>query len=311
MGVNVGSIPNALIMEIMQGLITKELAQADTICTRRTDRTTLQGSIPVLSSITTLARAEDVGVGPFAEVADHGGTMTTASYSCLARVGKSLISDEEVNDMGALGQDAIALHLGICRGIANFKTDYALSEVLKSSSLNGTFNCNSDGGGEWDDKTNGTPLADLLKASRSFAPDGDTLVLGRRAAEALLSHPDVKAESSYFNAGQIDYGTLEAVLRRKIPNIRNIYVLDNLYNANALGQAVSVTRLFEINAWLGHKRDLILVDPQGAPIQNKVEQERQVSKRATLLQYERYNAILRPTALLGVRFTNVITGGSY
>jgi hypothetical protein len=311
MGVNVGSIPNILVAEIMQQLITSEPAQADTICTRRTDRSTLAGSIPVLQSITTLARAEDVGVGPFAEVADHGGSMTTAAYNCLARVGKSLISDEEINDMGALGQDAIALHLGICRAVANFKTDFALATALTSGSLNGTFNCNSDGAGEWDDKTNGTPLEDLLKASRTFAPDADTLVIGRRVAEALMSQPDIKAESSMFSAGQLDYNSLEAYLRRKIPNIRFIHILDKLYNTNALGQTPAVSRLFEINAWLGYKRDLILVEPAGAPIQNKVEQERQVSKRATLLQYERYNDVLRPSASLGVRFTNVITGGSY
>jgi leucyl-tRNA synthetase len=50
---------------------------------------------------------------------------------------------------------------------------------------------------------------------------------------------------------------------------------------------------------------------ENAAIQNKVEQERVVRKRATLLQYERYNDVLRPSASLGVRFTNVITGGSY
>lgn len=311
MGINVGSIPNILIAEIMQQLVTSEPAQADAICTRRTDRTTLAGSIPVLQSITTLARAEDVGVGPFAEVADHGGSMTTAAYNCLARVGSSRVSDEEVNDIGALGQDAIAMHLGICRAVANFKTDFALATALTSSSLNGTFDCNSDGGGEWDDKTNGTPLEDLLKASRTFAPDADMLVVGRRVAEALMSHPDIKNEVANFNAGQIDYNSLEAYLRRKIPNIRHIHVLDKLYNTNGLGQTPVVSRLFEINAWLGYKSDLLLVEPAGAPIQNQVEQERQVSKRSTLLQYSRYNDILRPSASLGVRFTNVITGGSY
>jgi hypothetical protein len=306
MGLDQGTFPDVLIQEMMFGLLTTEVSQADSICTPGPFRTTMSGSVPVLKSISTLARDEEIGLAPLAIAQELGGEMTSAPYTALARVGRSFVSDEERNDMGAYGQDAVALHLRLVRMQANFKTDRALATALASTVLNNTFNCNSDGAGEWNDYTNGTPLQDLLLAADSFAPDADTLVLGRSVYDALVAHPDIKAQLVNINAGQIDYSGLAAILRVKVPNLQQIFVLDKLYNSGAKGQALSTARLFRNNAWLGHKQDLILVEPSGAAIQNTVDQERDVDHRALKIQYARYNAILRPTKDLGVTFTNVI-----
>lgn len=308
MGLDQGTFPDVLIQEMMFGLLTSEVAQADSICTPGPFRTTMSGSVPVLKSISTLARDEEIGLAPLAIAQELGGEMTSAPYTALARVGRSFVSDEERNDMGAYGQDAVALHLRLVRMQANFKTDRALATALASTVLNNEFDCASgqDGNGEWNDYTNGTPLQDLLKAADSFAPDADTLVLGRSVHDALVAHPDIKAQIVFINAGQIDYSGLIAILRVKVPNLQNLYVLDKLYNSAGKGQTLSTARLFRNNAWLGHKQDLILVEPAGAPIQNQVDQERDVDHRALKVQYARYNAILRPTKELGVTFTNVI-----
>lgn len=306
MGLDQGTFPDVLIQEMMFGLLTTEVSQADSICTPGPFRTTMSGSVPVLKSISTLARDEEIGLAPLAIAQELGGEMTSAPYTALARVGRSFVSDEERNDMGAYGQDAVALHLRLVRMQANFKTDRALATALASTVLNNTFDCNSDGGGEWNDYTNGTPLQDLLKAADSFAPDADTLVLGRSVHDALVAHPDIKAQIVQINAGQIDYSGLMAILRVKVPNLQYLYVLDKLYNSAGKGQNLSTARLFRNNAWLGHRSDLILVEPSGAAIQNTVDQERDVDRRALKVQYSRYNAILRPTKELGVTFTNVI-----
>lgn len=303
---DVGTIPQLTVQEIMYGLMTSEVALADSICTTYTRGSTLNGKVPVMTSASTLARAENIGLPPLAENVALGGAMTTADYNCLARVGDALVSDEEVNDMGALGADAASFALTSCRRQANFKTDYVLAQTLESTTLNEEFDCNVDGNGEWNDYTNGTPLADLLLAADEFAPDADTFVIGRRVHDILLAHPDIKAQIVMINNGQLDYNGLFAYLRTKIPNLQNFHVLDKLYNTAARGQTVAPGRLFSEKAWLGHKADLLLVEPNGAAIQNRVTQQRAPNNRALHVQYVRYNAILRPTKSLGVTFTNVI-----
>lgn len=306
---DVGTIPQLTVQEIMFGLQTEEVAQADTICTPFRRGTTLSGKVPVMSSKSTLVRAENIGLPPLAENVAQGGSMTTADYTCLARTGDALVSDEEINDMGALGADAAAFHLTQCRRQANFKTDYVLAQTLESTVLNEEFDCNTDGNGEWDDYTNGTPLADILLAADEFAPDADTFVIGRRTHDILLGHPDIKAQIVMIAAGQLNYDGLFAYLRTKIPNLQYFHVLDKLYDAATRNGAASPTRIFREKAWLGHKRDLLLVEPSGAPIQNQVTQNRSAAHRALRIQYVRYNTILRPTKALGVTFTNIVTAG--
>lgn len=307
MGFDYGSIPEQTLREIAFGLSSEAESFADLVCRKITDRTTLNGSLPTMNSTYSLAQDINGGLSPLEEAKPHLGSLSTTAYNCLAYVGSSLISDEEQNDLSVYGEDRVARAAVMARADANLSLDKDLEAVLQSTSLNTQFNVTSLGNGAWDDYTNGTPIQDMLEARRTQCPEADTVIIGLRAYEVLVGHPDIVAESSNFSAGSLDYNALEAYIRRKVPGIRRVFTSMKLYDNAAYGATASFDFLFEDNVWMGKGDDLIMVAPQNAQIQDNLEVERQTSMRAWLVQYARYADIIRPTQAHATVFTNLFT----
>lgn len=305
MGFDVGSIPEQQLREIAYGLSSEAEAFADLVCNKITERTTLNGSIPTMDSTFSLAQNINGGLTPLAEARPHLGSLGTTSYACLAYVGSSLISDEERNDLAVYGLERISQAAVMARADANLSLDKDLEAALESTSLNTEFDVTSDGNGEWDDYTNGTPIQDMIKAKRTQCPEADTIILGMRAYEALVGHPDIIAETSHFSGGSLDWNALEAYFRRKVPGIRQVFTSMKLYDNAAYGATASFDFLFQDNVWMGKQSDLIMVAPANADVQDKLEIDRVTSRRAHLVQYSRYADIVRPTQAHSSVFTNL------
>jgi len=307
MGFDVGSIPEHTLREISYGLSSEAESFADLVCRKVTDRTTLSGKVPVMTSTFTLAQDINGGLEPLEQARPHLGSMTTVDYDCKAYVGSSLISDEERNDLAAYGLERIGQAAVMARADANLGLDKDLEAALLSTSLNTEFDVTSDGNGAWDDYTNGTPIQDMIKAKRTDCPEADTLILGLRAYEVVIGHPDIVAETSHFSGGSLDWNALEAYLRRKVPGIRNVFTSMKLYDNAAYGATASFDFLFEEGVWMGKQADLLLVAPENADVQDKLEVDRVVDRRAHRVQYSRYADIVRPTQAHASIFTNLFT----
>lgn len=316
-GFDGNTITDATINEITEGLKTDELAAADSICTIESSVTALTGDLPNLNSDAGLSRLENTDLPEFAEAKPHGGTAGQTSFDCLAQVGHAYISDKQIGQFAAFGLDWVENRIRQARADANANVDNKLATVLASTSLNDTYNtlAAGDGSGGWADESNGRPLNDLVKARRSFAPGADMFVYGPGTEELLMKHPDVVAEFSNFSAGQVDETTLRNLIARKlgIP-LENVVKFYKLYNSATRPGTVVPAWLFENGAWLGYKRDLIMVDPrnpEGGPrINNITEVEREASRRAHGIYHTRNVDILRPNVNLGVTFTNLTDDGS-
>lgn len=308
MSFDISTIPDQVLRSMAMGLVTEEESFADQVCTRITGKTTLNGTIPSKTSASTLGRLYNAGLAPGEVAKDHEGGVATTAYACKAYVGARFVYDEERNDLSVYGVDEIRDAARLARAVANLNIDAALATLLASTTENEEFDCNTNGNGEWDDQVNGTPLEDLLAAKYDQAPGSDCLIYGPEAMRALLAHPDVVAEISHFNAGQLDISGLNTLLASKLQiPVENIFRFEKLYNGAAEGAAVTTAFLFDEGVWMGHKRDLIMVDPLNALINNKLEIERVVERRAHRVQYERYVDLKRLTQPLGVYFSNVIT----
>ena len=304
---DIGSIPEQVLRSIALGQITEELSFADMVCTRVTERTTLNGSVPILNDKATLGRLDDTGLSPGVAPKEHGGAAGVTAYACLAYAGLDFVTDEERDDLGVYGIDMIENRARQARINSNLKIDARLSTQLSSTALNGEFDCNVDGSGEWDDYVNSDPLKNMIDARRDKVPGADTIIIGPEVYDALVGHPDIIAEFSQFNAGSLDYDGLAALLKRKIPGIRDVYHFEKFYDTAERGDAFSIGYLFAQGAWMGHKRDLIMVDPANADVNNKLDIERDAKRRGHDVQYVRYIDIIRTHLSLGVTFTNTIT----
>jgi len=315
---DIGSIPSALMRRIHEGLQTDEVAEAESICTLRADATTRNGTIPLLTSATLLARTENAGLAPLEAAKSHGGSMGTVKYEVKAYVGVDLVSDEERADMAYFSEDAIAIHMRQARRNANASIDQKLEEVLLSTTDNNIFNCLAagDGNGAWNTASS-TPLDDVQQASDTFAPDANTIVLGRSVYNALVRNDDIIAETSQFaGSGQLNYTALEALFRAKIPNLEHFFIFDKKINRAPLdapgdsgapnAPSVVFDRLFRNGFWLGMKEDILLIKPSGEGLEDQAEVTRKDEIRAHRIQYTRYIDIIRPFQEMGVTFTNVI-----
>lgn len=312
MGFDTSSITPQVLRTITMGQRTAELAAADTICRKITDKDKLQGSLDSMDLDSGLARDEDRDLTPGARCEPHGGGFDNTTYHAKAQVGSAQIFDEGRNDSAAEGLDIITDRVRFARAVANAKVDMKLFDVLSNTggTFNVTFNAASgnDGNGAWDDYTNGTPLRDLLKARLNFAPGADSLIYTPSIFQALQSHPELLAEVSNYSDGQLDFDALNGLLARKLGiSASNIFYVEKLYNTAKRGQTPTFGYVGNGTVWMGYRSDLIMVDPQAAPINDISELERDVPTRSHYIQHTRYIDIIRPTLQMGVTFTNVLT----
>jgi hypothetical protein len=283
--------------------MTDQQSLADEICTKYTRTTTLSGTLPRYLTKTTLARIQNKDLSPGAEAETHGGEAGSVSYNCLAQVGYDVITDEHKHDIEVYGRDAIEDHLGVAIATSNLNIDDKLREVLESTSLNGEESV----GNAWDDGgSSSTPWEDMRDGIQSKAPGADTIVCGIDVAQALMSNSNFYAQTSYFNAGTSNLDALAEDLKANLKGIQNVYLPRKIYDSANRGQNTSVDYLMKSTFWIGHKRNLIMVDPQGE-INNKTEISRAARRRSDEIVFTRYVDIIRPDSLLGVTFTGTLT----
>lgn len=307
MGMDTGSFPRMVAQRLYTALMTQDFAQADNICRKETGKTTLQGKVYTESSKAGLARIGNKKLAPLEAARKRHGALASRDYDAGACVGAESVPDEVVIDYDALGEDALTRRLKSARAEANINVDAVMVDALTSQTVNEVYDVTTDGAGEWDDYTNSKPYVDMQNIQRDVAPGSDTVVIGLQMSQILLSHPDTFAESSNFNAGLADHQALEAYIKRKVPGIANVYILDVLYDNSEEGAPVNFEHLFATGVWMGHKSDLVLVDPQHK-LQSQVDIIRNVDQRCWDLQIARYIDVVRITKELGCALTNVYGG---
>lgn len=316
------TIPDATIEEVTRGLEGEELAQADSICTKVTNVTAHKGDIPGLDQYSTTSRkGQNSDLGRGEEAKPHGGAAIQTDYRCKAQVGMTEIHDEDRAQWEAFGEDWLASRIRQARADSNFHVDCKLVRTLESTTLNNTFDLVTDplaGNGPWTDEVNSTPLKDLLAMIYGPAKGTDMIIYGPAVMRALLKHPDIIAEYSHFNAGQLDITGLRSLLSSKtgIP-VANIVEFKVLFNDVDEGELdgngdfnFKPEYLFDNGFWLGKKSDLLMVDPSNVPGQpahnNITEIERQALRRLHCVVHNRYIDIVRPYKNLGLYVPNAI-----
>ena len=129
--------------------------------------------------------------------------------------------------------------------------------------------------------------------------------MGIEVHDLLASHPDFTAESSNYSGGTLDEGEVQAILKKKLRGIRDVFVIDKFYNDAQEGQALSVEYVFPQGLWLGHRSDLPLLslNTENPRAINELDGEREVR----LVGYSRRSQIQRPHKEMGITFTNIFT----
>jgi hypothetical protein len=303
MAADPNSFPQQVAQTVYAGVITDVLALADNVCSKYTQSITLNGTLPRRTSKSGTGRIKNRKLAPGVAAQEHGGEMAGTDFKATAHVGTDFISDESLINGAAYNEDELAKSLTTARMEANLNVDATCVEALGSTTLNIEFDCQTDGAGSWNDYTNSTPLSDLRLGRKNFAPGSDTIIMGTGLLYVLLDHPAFFAGQNFFNAGALDFEKFETVMRAKIPGIRNVYLWEKIYDANELGQAVDFEYLFDYGCWVGHKSDLVLVEP-ASELQGMVDQERVVGRRGYKVSVNRYIDVVRPTREKGVIFTN-------
>jgi hypothetical protein len=302
---NYSALPQATLDMVAHSIRTTELAAADLICSKASGKTTLAGSFPVRTKL--LARGENGGLGRGAEAKSHDQAAESVIYECLAYVGEVEFFEEDEIDWDAFGESEMTEAGKAAYADCNLAVDLKLQSVLTSTSLNTEFDVTSDGNGAWSDGgTASTPLDDLYNVLVQF-PGLDTLVFGAETERYLASHPDLIAEVSNFNGGQLDFSAVVGVLARKLGlDPSKVHSLRNrFYNTAADGAPEVIGNLMGSGLWFGTSANLHMIDPKHARNGEFrfIPEER---KRMTVAQMKRYIDIKRSGGVnRGVAFTGI------
>ena len=306
MGMDQGTFPRMVVQRLYMSLMSKDYAQADTICRKETGKTTLNGTVYAKSSKSGLARVGNKKLAPLVAARKRHGKLGSRNYNAGACVGSTQLSDETMIDYAALGEDALADHVREVRAEANINVDAVLVDAIEDTAVNEEYDVTTDGDGAWDDYANSKPYKDMQNIVRDVAPGSDTIILGLQMSHILLSHPDTFVETSNFNAGLADFSGLQSYIKRKVPGIANIYVFEVLYDANEEGEEADPDHLFTNGCWIGHKSDLVLVDPNH-PVQAQLDVTRNQDQRCWDVQVARYIDVVRISKELGCTLTGLKT----
>lgn len=302
------SIPQQTLAEVTKGVVQETPCFADLICRRRTDVKTLAGVAPFLTSDATTARGLNRDLAPGADARAERGAFGSVNYNCLRQTGLSEIFDESQISASAYDLDLIAHWLEQAVKDAGVSTDLKLADVLASTTLNAEYDVTTDGNGEWDDLTNGTPAEDIVNAADQV-PIYDLAVIGRGAANALRNSPAFQGRFlNYTGGGSLTLDELRGQVASLlgIPQDAVWILQDAVYNGAALGQPFAPAYIFGDGMWIGRRDDLQLFDPQ-AEENHRSEQERQARAATSLVAYHRYVDIIRHVQANGVTLTNILT----
>lgn len=307
MSYQLNGFPDDLIREMLTGIIETEVAFADTACGQQfRKQTSLTGSVPIKSSGATLGTIEGyAGLAPGEVAPGEEYTVTSVAYTAKARVGKGILTDEERNDYDAMfNEDAVNAQLTTARQNANTRLDKYLETILSSTSLNTEAAAGSGYGPGWGSASS-TMAADIRKVRETVAPGADTIIIGRALKNVMLDNDALLATpiaGNNYGGGTGAESILVAWLKQ-YTDFTNVLFFDKKYDSSGgRGAAAAVSYLFDSLAWVGYSDDLVLVHPTG-PINDLVDIERKSEVRSHVIQYSRYDDILRPTLLKGAVMT--------
>ena len=296
-----------LIREMLTGIIEAETAFADVACGNQFRQVTaLAGNIPVLGSGATLGTIEGyAGLVPGEAAPGEEYDVTYAAYTARARSGKGILTDEQRNDFTAMfGEDAVESALRTARQNANTRLDKFLETKLSSTSLNTEFAAGGVGGLTWKSSSS-TMAADLRKCREETAPGADTIIIGRALRSVMLDNDGLLGSAltgNQYAGGTGNTTALEAWLKEYIGFDRVLFFDKKYDSSGGRGATPAVSYLFDALGWVGYADDLVLVHPTG-PSNDLAEIERAAEVRSHVIQYTRYDDILRPTVLKGAVLT--------
>lgn len=300
---NLNGLPSDLIREMLEGIVETETAFADTVCGQQFRlQTALAGNVPVKGSGATLGTTEGYeGLAPGEVAPGEEYDVTYVAYTAKARVGKGILTDEERNDYTAMfSEDAVDGALRTARINANTRLDKFLETKLSSTSLNAEAAAGTGFGPTWK-STSATMAADLRKMREETAPGADTIIIGRALRNVMLDNDALLGSAisgNNYGGGTGQTTILEAWLKEYV-GFANVHFFDKkIDSSGGRGESPTVSYLFDTYAWIGYSNDLVLVHPTG-PINDLADIERKAEVRAHVIQYTRYDDILRPTLLKG------------
>lgn len=309
MSTNQEAIPDSLVEDKLVGLEREDGSVADEICDKR-PVSELSGMITVVPTKQAVARGGDSlkQIGADLDLQSDEVDKTTFVIKRAGKAEKIEPSIIKTIDERT-GRDELERKMRKARNSAHADIDSYLQSELTDSSKNKSFDVKNDGqsgANGWADN-NGTPLYDLQEAFDEV-PGADTMFIGRTDEKNLKNHPDLLAEFSNFDAGQLGPGQLANVLQNKFPRIQNL-VIGNRYfsDQNEQGNGVALNLGYELanTTWMGHQRGLIMCEfDSDSPVTRMSDPK--VRSGSQVFAYERKIDILRPPELsdMGQYFTN-------
>lgn len=257
------NIPSQVIDEVTIPLVTSEPSLFEGIGTVYDRATTLSGTIPGLSQETVLSGPRATPYQPGESVQEHEGGMSNTTFSCGRFHDAYTLTAEEAFNMNALGLPDIENFIRLSRAGANCQFDLYGVSKLTSTTLNEAYDVTSDGPGEWDDTTNGEPIADLQGVIDLRGYQGGIGIFGSEIMTTLQRHPDFTARFSNFNAGAVSRAEAARLLAELL-ELSEVHILTKYYNAANAGLNSSLNRVGARVAWVGRKEHLITVKPNFA-----------------------------------------------
>lgn len=305
MAFSVSGFPEGLVREMLEGIVEEETAFADSVMGRKiTERSAMSGRIPIRGTTGGVGRGENRALAPLEEAKAYAYNVTFAQYNAAAYVGYGLLSDEEKNDAGYFfNEDALGLEMRTARRDANTGLDRDFDTLISSTSLNTEFDVTSNGG-TWSGVS--TMAANLRTLREVTSPGATDIIIGRAAKNIMSDNDDFLATPIGGNAyaGGSGEEQLLAEWLKRYCGYTNVHFFERLKNTAGIGATAALGYHFDLGVWVGYADDLVMVSPQNDE-QNSLEIERVTRKRATEIQFTRYDDMIRPTLLKGATVTNL------
>lgn len=292
-----GGFPAVVLDQTFMGLEGEVQSIADILATKITVQA-LTGTLPVESSISSLSKNPTAGLAEGAEIPDSVMDFTSASYTLLRYAGAGSVTDGEREHLRSMGYEPLTRAARKARAESCAAIDNRLNTVLTTAGSTNASQATTNGA--WS-ATSSTPIADIQLALRECGK-GDTLFLGGSQVEDLVVHPDFTAQFSNFAGGAITEGQLANLLTGLFPSVKMVVLGSTVYNSANPGQTVALAYQFDGTAWVGWKRDLLLIEQGGG----SSESWRLPRREATAIRFTRRVDIVRPHLEMGCVITGVV-----
>lgn len=235
-------------------------------------------------------RGQDVPPG--APLQESEINYDTITYNAQKQSGMGYVPDEMQIDADKYDIDAVEDAASHAVQQARFNVDSKFSTFVQNFSNAFTTTAT------FDDTSNSEPYNDIADNVRD-AWDADTVLIGSHVLEELRSNPDTKEEiSGYSGTGKVSEDVTIDAIRGAHRSIENVYVFDQLFDANALGLDPSQSRLFDDYIAVYHQQMLMMIDPDSDMNPNtRIDDD--IDHSAMKVRQDRYVDFLHPISEFG------------